>query len=441
EVVFRRYSRVMAEQAELPDLIIADGPSTAIYLGDEQQAIFEFLGAGGPALDKIKLRCENNIYRLARNYRSPAYLVKLCNDFAASCLDINPAHLPQAVTDGTRPEGALQMLPTSDFNLPLAVAAKVRAWRNDLPDKRIAVLTRTNDEAEEVAALMAAHGIENTLVGRNDLFRRVPFKTVYAHLSVIASDHQPSEWARLLYQTRAVRTLSEARSLAVRLDKMNLSPACFIMPERYKEQLSRLDENDKSFLSSMIITQTAKKFYDAYSDLYSHTLSLLDQTEQADSNTLAAECDYAYRYLSQRDFISHIDRWDAVINFIKRTLGGETLSRQLYERLPELRTFNEGDLLTDEPVTVITVHKAKGLEFDNVVLYNASPKNLPHSNDDARVYYVAFSRAKERLAVFHSSKLSAPVASVSHHFDHISPDEVEAMSLLERLHNRPIRRK
>lgn len=244
----------------------------------------------------------------------------------------------------------------------------------------------------------------------------------------------------MLYQTRAVRTLSEARSLAVRLDKINLSPACLIMPDRYKEPLSRLDKNDKSFLSSMIITQTAKKLNDAYGELYRHTLSLLDATEQTDSNTIAAECDYAYGYLLQRNFISPIERWEAVINFIKRIFGSETLSRQLYERLPELRTFNEGDLLTDEPVTVITVHKAKGLEFDNVVLYDASPKNLPHSNDDSRVYYVAFSRAKERLAVFHSSKLSAPVASVSHHFDHISPDEVEAMSLLERLHNRPIRR-
>lgn len=427
-------------QLAIIDLITADGPSTAIYLGDEQQAIFEFLGAGGPALDKIKLRCENNIYRLARNYRSPSYLVKLCNDFAASCLDINPAHLPQAVSLGIRPDGALLMLPASDYNLPLAVAAKVRTWRSELPDKRIAVLTRTNDEAEEVSALMSAHGIGNTLVGRNDLFRRVPFKTVYAHLSVIASDRQPSEWARLLYQTKAVRTLSEARSLTVRLDKLNLSPAYFIVPENYSEQVSQLDDGDKSFLSSLIITQTAKKLNDVYGELYRHSRSLLVLPEQSDRNTLAAECDYAYRYLSQRNFISPIDRWEAVISFIKRTFGNEILSRQLYECLPELRTFNEGDLLTDEPVTVITVHKAKGLEFDNVVLYDASPKNLPHANDDARVYYVAFSRAKERLAVFHSSKLSAPIASVSHHFEHISPDEVEAMSLLERLHNRPIRR-
>ena len=424
-------------QLAIIDLITADGPSTAIYLGDEQQAIFEFLGAGGPALDKIKLRCQNNIYRLARNYRSPSYLVKLCNDFASSCLDINPAHLPWAVSDGQRPDGALLMMPSTDFNLPLAVAAKVRDWRNNLPDQRISVLTRTNDEAEEISSLMSAHGIENTLIGRNDLFRRVPFKTVYAHLSVVTSDRQPSEWARLLYRTKAVRTLSEARNLASKLDKMNLSPACFILPDNYAEQFDRLDDNDRSFMQSVIITQTAKKFDDAYGDLYRHTLARLSE---ANGNSLADECDFAYRYLSQRNFISEIDRWDAVVSFISKTFGGGNLSRQLYERLPELRTFNEGDLLTDEPVTVITVHKAKGLEFDNVVLYDASPKAMSRGNDDARVYYVAFSRAKVRLAVFHSGRLSAPVASVSHHFDLISPDEVEAMSLLERLHNRPVRR-
>ena len=285
------------------------------------------------------------------------------------------------------------MMPSTDFNLPLAVAAKVRDWRNNLPDQRIAVLTRTNDEAEEISSLMSAHGIENTLVGRNDLFRRVPFKTVYAHLSVVTSDRQPSEWARLLYRTRAVRTLSEARNLASKLDKMNLSPACFILPDNYAEQFDRLDDNDRSFMQSVIITQTAKKFNDAYGDLYRHTLARLSE---ANGNSLADECDFAYRYLSQRNFISEIDRWDAVVSFISKTFDGGNLSRQLYERLPELRTFNEGDLLTDEPVTVITVHKAKGLEFDNVVLYDASPKAMSRGNDDARVYYVAFSRAKVR---------------------------------------------
>ena len=160
-----------------------------------------------------------------------------------------------------------------------------------------------------------------------------------------------------------------------------------------------------------------------------------------DENPLAAEMDRTYDYFLSRGYISEITRWTAVIAFISRTLASRgnaaTFAQQLFSGLPELRTFNEGDLLTDEPVTVITVHKAKGLEFDNVIVYNASRIETARGGDDARVYYVAFSRARRRLAVFHTGRPSAPVATVSHMFEHISPDEVEAMSLLERLHSRP----
>lgn len=425
-------------QLAIIDMITADGESTVIYLGDEQQAIFEFLGAGGPALDKIKQRCRENVYRLAHNYRSPSYLVALCNDFASSQLGLRAEHLPEAVSTVGHPAGALQLLTTAGYNLPQAVAAKVREWRNAYSDKRVAVLTRTNDEAEEVAALMEAHNLGNTLVGRNDLFRRVPFKTVYAHLCLAVSEHRPGDWARLLYQCKAVKTLNEARSLATRLDKMKLSGACLLDSAAYDDTVLRLDEADKSFLSSLIIKQTAEKFATNYGELYRHTAAMLASTNAS----IASECDYAYRYMVERGFISAIDRWDAVAGFLKRTFGsaGASFGQQLSERLPELRTFNEGDLLSDDPVTVITIHKAKGLEFDNVIVYDASMKDLPGCSDDARVYYVAFSRAKERLAVFHSGRLNPSVAAVSHHFDHISDIETEAMALLERLHQRPIKR-
>ncbi len=147
-------------QLAIIDMITADGHSTSVYLGDEQQAIFEFTGAGGPALDNLKLRCRNHIFSLSRNYRSPAYLVDLCNRFATANLGLEPADLPSAAdTSGDRPVDALQLLAVSPGNLPLAVTAKVRSWHDTHPDQRIAVLTRTNDEAETLSDLMTSHGI------------------------------------------------------------------------------------------------------------------------------------------------------------------------------------------------------------------------------------------------------------------------------------------
>ena len=59
-------------------------------------------------------------------------------------------------------------------------------------------------------------------------------------------------------------------------------------------------------------------------------------------------------------------------------------------------------------VFISTIHKAKGLEFDNVIVYDAVEGRYPnffHKDDkeqvmeDARKFYVALSRAKKRIVV------------------------------------------
>lgn len=407
-------------QIAIIDMITDPDPqSTVVWLGDEQQAIFEFVGAGGLALDNLKRRCRDHIYRLDRNYRAPSYLVELCNDFGRSALGIDPALLPQSVDSRPAEAGCLQLLPASGYNLANAVAAKVRQWKRDFPSERCAVLTRTNDEAEEISAVLTARGLDHTLVSRNDLFRRVPFKTVFAHLAVKSDPDRPAEWARLLYQTRAVNTHSEARSLVDRLHSLNCTPAV-LLSSGCPDQLS---DRVREFIESPLVKKIADRFRRDYAPLFDRPVS----------SSIADELDDTYNYFVQKGFISAIDRWSDVISFFRRNFGS---SLDIVTRVDELRTFNEGDLIDDDPLCVITTHKAKGLEFDNVIVYDARHRDtVKGSSDDPRVYYVAFSRAKRRLAVFHSGRLAAPVTAVSRHFEHVSPDEVEASALIERMHS------
>jgi len=71
---------------------------TVMYLGDEQQAIFSFLGAKLEILNELKDRC-NCILRLRTNYRAPKYLIDVCNKYAEDELQVPPQLLPIAVDE------------------------------------------------------------------------------------------------------------------------------------------------------------------------------------------------------------------------------------------------------------------------------------------------------------------------------------------------------
>ena len=81
-----------------------------------------------------------------------------------------------------------------------------------------------------------------------------------------------------------------------------------------------------------------------------------------------------------------------------------------------MNTLKEADLCNsstiNDKVFVTTVHKAKGLEFDNVIIFDAIEGRYPNyfgqNNpqmvaEDARKFYVAMTRAKKRLIVMQST--------------------------------------
>lgn len=165
----------------------------------------------------------------------------------------------------------------------------------------------------------------------------------------------------------------------------------------------------------------AQKLRSAYSPLYAHTRQLL--YEEAQPDVLTRELDYVYRVLLQRNIISELPKLRYLLDYVTvEMLAGDaadggvethsvTLAQILDRHYSDLCTLKEADLCGSssmaERVFVSTVHKAKGLEFDTVVLYDAVDGKYPsaYANDQARTaeearkFYVALTRARRRLLV------------------------------------------
>jgi len=179
---------------------------------------------------------------------------------------------------------------------------------------------------------------------------------------------------------------------------------CF---DRGRSLLQRQDD----FLSRH--RQTITRFRQLYADLFLHARHRM--YEPTTGPVLAEELQYAYDYLRDINKIGHLPKFNYIIRYIKYDLLSDnhlpSLGEQLGKYLQDLCTLKEADLCGSvsmpERVFVSTVHKAKGLEFDNVIVYDAVDGKYPSAyantreggDEEARKFYVAISRAKRRLII------------------------------------------
>ena len=131
---------------------------------------------------------------------------------------------------------------------------------------------------------------------------------------------------------------------------------------------------------------------------------------------LVAELQRFYDALLADNMIQPISGLRYVTAYLSKDMIDSTAEPSLYEQLSnhamEISTLKEADLCgsssIDERIFVTTIHKAKGLEFDNVIIFDAVDGRMPNfysrNNprllaEDARKFYVALSRARSRLYI------------------------------------------
>lgn len=210
-------------QLALTDRLLANAGdvTTCVYLGDEQQGIFSFLGAGGTALEAVKRRCGPNVYSFRRNYRSPQRLVALCNELAEVWMDIDAE--PSALPASTVGDDAEATLITTRDRL-LTAAELVRRLRHEHPEESVAVLTHTNHQAHEVSDALGSYGIEHIRLSRDDMFKQGAFKAMFSHVAVVVNPFRRGEWAQLLFRTGALRSLKSARRVSSGMLERGMCP-------------------------------------------------------------------------------------------------------------------------------------------------------------------------------------------------------------------------
>ena len=169
--------------------------------------------------------------------------------------------------------------------------------------------------------------------------------------------------------------------------------------------------------------KTIDRLCHLYGDLYREARGRL--YEEAPGPLIAQEMAHAYDYLQKQARLEPVPKMHYILNYIEHDLlnsaSGHALATQLSNHMQDLTTLKEADLCgassMTERIFVSTVHKAKGLEFDHVIVYDAVEGKYPSvyantrnggNEEEARKFYVAISRARRRLIVSYCRQSTTP---------------------------------
>ena len=207
---------------------------TVMFLGDEQQAIFSFMGAKLDALSTLKQQPACKLHHLSVNHRSPKYLLDVFNTYAAEVLKIDPSLLPEVGKTDVKPRmgNELAILCSQNYDQEVRECVQfANTLATNYPDSTTAFVVNSNREAEGRSTELSRCNIGHFKVSGTDLFSLPEIKLLLAHLGVLNNEFSFMSWARLLKGLRVYENSAAARNFVRALFDRAIMPSDLLRPD------------------------------------------------------------------------------------------------------------------------------------------------------------------------------------------------------------------
>lgn len=177
---------------------------TVIYLGDEQQAIFSFVGAKIEVLRGLRDKCgASHVMRMGVNYRSPKYLLDVFNAYVNKNLKEDKALLPhcqEGEEHGAESHKAEDISLTGvDWNNQNETVANIVAqYAKTYPEERTAVTVYKNDVAALISRALDRMGVRYYAISGGEVTATKGYRIMSSLINVCVRDDDKLAWARLI---------------------------------------------------------------------------------------------------------------------------------------------------------------------------------------------------------------------------------------------------
>jgi DNA helicase-2/ATP-dependent DNA helicase PcrA len=376
--------------------------SNLCVVGDDDQSIYRWRGADVRNIRGFKRDFPNAVVvKLEQNYRSTKRIVRAALGVIAPSREREPKELWTANDDGA----PIEVVATSTERDEAALVVRaIREARESGTDPReMAVFYRIHAQSRVLEEAMRAADLPYQIVGGMKFYERAEIKDALSYMRALVN---PKSDVDLL---RVVNT--PARGIgATTIERLTTFAAA--RGVSVSDALERVDEIDQ-------LAAAAKKKLAQFRDLLGDLREIVPSTAPG---PLLQEILVRTGYkaaLEQENSAESDARLENLQELYGSLLDYEEEARAAGEAatlesfLERVSLQADTDAMKDAPrVTLMTVHGAKGLEFELVLLTGMEEEMFPYRGldpggqeeleEERRLAYVAITRARRRLVITHT---------------------------------------
>jgi DNA helicase II / ATP-dependent DNA helicase PcrA len=379
--------------------LLTEEHGNLMVVGDEDQSIYGFRHADiRNILDFERDFPEAEMVKLEQNYRSTQTILSAANAVVERNRERRPKQLWTEITGGE----PVRLSELSDEHEEARwVAGEIERLAEEEGVKRedVAVFYRTNAMSRVLEDTLVRFELPYQVIGGTKFYERAEIKDAVAYLSLLVNPADLVSFSRIVNSPRrGIGNTSQGRlvahanttglpiwEVAERVEEVpGLSAAAIKAVSRFHETMeglrARAEEAPVAELLEAVLRESG--YLDAL----------------AAERTIEAEG----RAENLEELVGVAAEFDA-----NHELEGEAEVSPLEEFLQQISLYTEQDGLREEEslITLMTLHNAKGLEYDTVFIVGCEDGAFPHmraleeggEEEERRLCYVGITRARQRL--------------------------------------------
>ncbi|HEX5990768.1 MAG TPA: UvrD-helicase domain-containing protein [Solirubrobacterales bacterium] len=380
--------------------LLASEHGNLMVVGDEDQSIYGFRYADvSNILDFDKDFEGAEVVKLEQNYRSTQTILSAANAVVERNRERRPKELWSEGEEGEKVQ--LNEL-TDEHEEARWVAGEIERLEEEdgVARSEVAVFYRTNAMSRVLEDTLQRFDVSYQVIGGTKFYERAEVKDAVAYLSLLVNPADLVSFTRVINSPRrGIGNTTQGR-IASHVNTTGLP---------VWEVLERIEEVPG--LSGAAI-KACGRFYETMAGLRERadeggpvaTLleAVLHETGYLDALAAERTIEAEGRAENLETLIGGAAEFD-----IEREREGESEVSPLEEYLQQISLYTEQDGLSSEQelVTLMTLHNAKGLEYDTVFIVGCEEGAFPHmraleeggEEEERRLCYVGITRARKRL--------------------------------------------